>query len=336
MSLSNILVIGCGSIGQRHARCFLRTGRVELTVCDTDQAVAERVGMALGVPFVTDWEQAVKSGRFDATAICTPAHLHVSMGLSTLQAGAHTLIEKPLSCSIQDVDQLVKERDRSGLQAGVAYVYKFFPYLAAVQAYLRSNVEEPVLLASYVGGQPFHLLRPAYAQTYYRDRRTGGGAIQDALTHIANWVEGILGPTESVLCDCEHLALPNVKVEDTVNLAARHDGALAIYSLNQFQSVDESIVYLHTASTSVKVELHRERWGHRSRGDTDWIWHESHVPDYDVCFIAQANAFLDRIDGKPSELCTLEAAIQTLRFNLSALASSETGRRIYCRELTPC
>ena len=70
-------------------------------------------------------------------------------------------------------------------------------------------------------GNPFH----------YRDRRTGGGAIQDALTHSVNWVESILGPADSVLCDCAHLVLPNVEVEDTVHVSARHGAALVLVRL---------------------------------------------------------------------------------------------------------
>lgn len=333
MAQPNILVIGCGSIGDRHIRCFQRVGRAALTVCDADPALAGRIGLKYDLPWETDWNRAMDSGRFDATVICTPAHLHVRMALESLRAGAHTLIEKPLSQSRDGVDELLNESVRSGLKAGVAYVYHFFPYLSAARQFLETRVDEPVLLASYVGGQPFHLLRPGYAQTYYRDRRTGGGAIQDALTHVANWIESVLGPTESVLCDCAHLALPDVQVEDTVNLAARHHQALASYSLNQFQSASESTLQLHTANCSVKIELDLERWGYRFSGDSCWSWHDTPVTDYDICFMAQANAFLDWIEGQPSQVCSLEAAVRTLEFNMAALASAEKGQRILCREM---
>ena len=51
-------------------------------------------------------------------------------------------------------------------------------------------------------------------------------------------------------------------------------------------------------------------------------------------FSAQANAFLDQLEGKPAQRCTLEAALQTLRFNLAALASADTGARVHCARLT--
>jgi hypothetical protein len=41
-------------------------------------------------------------------------------------------------------------------------------------------------------------------------------------------------------------------------------------------------------------------------------------------FIAQANAFLDGIEGKNTPLCTFEEAVQTLKFNQAALRSADT------------
>jgi len=55
------------------------------------------------------------------------------------------------------------------------------------------------------------------------------------------------------------------------------------------------------------------------------------VPERDSHFIAQANVFLDQIEGRPATLCSLEDAAQTLRFNLAALASAETGTRVEVR-----
>jgi predicted dehydrogenase len=54
----------------------------------------------------------------------------------------------------------------------------------------------------------------------------------------------------------------------------------------------------------------------------------------DTFFIVQANRFLDLVEGRPAPLCSLEAAEQTLRFNLAALASAERGVRVHCADVT--
>ncbi|MSU47752.1 MAG: Gfo/Idh/MocA family oxidoreductase [Opitutus sp.] len=334
MASLSILIIGCGSIGERHLRCFQLTGRARATACDASPALLATLAKTYQVPTTTDWEQALAQDRFDAVVICTPAQLHVPMAIRVLQRGCHVLIEKPLSQSLVGVDDLLHARDLSGRQAAVAYVLHVNPLLVQARDFLRRGEFGPIRHVTVTSGQNFPSMRPAhaanYAQTYYRDRKTGGGAIQDALTHSANWVESVIGPTDSVLCDCAHQVLPDVTVEDTVNLSARHGDILVNYTLNQFQPPNESTLQFNTATGSVKIEFHGRRWGTFRLGDSNWNWREFPPADRDALYIEQANAFLDQLEGKPSRLCTLEAAQQTLRFNLAALASAEAGARVYC------
>ncbi|MSU66591.1 MAG: Gfo/Idh/MocA family oxidoreductase [Opitutus sp.] len=329
MSKHSVLVVGCGSIGERHLRCFLKTGRAQVTACEANATLLQRMADTYQVPVASDWKTAI-NGNFDAIVICTPAPMHVPMATQALAAGRHVLVEKPLSQSLEGVEELFRTRDRSGRQLAVAYVLHINAILTAARAFLKRGEFGPVRQASVVSGQSFHLFRPAYAQTYYRDRRTGGGAIQDALTHTVNWVESVIGPADSVLCDCAHLVLPGVEVEDTVHVSARHGAAMATYALNQFQAPNETTIQFHAAGGSVKIELRQQRWGTYRARDTDWVWHDMPPVERDGPFLDQANAFLDQIEGQPSRLCSLEAAAQTLRFNLAALASAESNSRVSC------
>ena len=332
--MHSILVIGSGSIGERHLRCFLNTGRASATACDTDPALLQTIAKTYQVAVATDWEKAIASGKFDAAVICTPAPFHIPMATKILQQGMDVLIEKPLSQSLAGVAELIQLRDSSRRRAAVAYVLHVYPLLAQAREFLHTGELGPVLHATSTSGQYFPGGRPAhavhYSKTYYRDRRMGGGAIQDALTHTANWMESVLGPTESVLCDCAHQALPEVTVEDTVNLSARNGATLVNYTLNQFQAPNESTLQFNTAKGSVKIELHNLRWGSFRLGDKDWQWHVIPAADRDAPFLNQANRFLDLIEGRPAQMCSLEAALQTLRFNLSAIASAESGARVHC------
>jgi len=328
-----ILIIGCGSIGERHLRCFQATRRAEVTACDADAARLERVSQQYGVPAVSDWESAFASGRYTLAVVCTPAPLHVPIGLDALRRGLHVLIEKPLSHSLSGVDDLLEAQRQSRAQAAVAYVLHTYPWLVAARAFLAGGGIGAVRQVTLVAGQPFHRHRPDYARSYYRDHAMGGGAIQDALTHSVNWVESVVGPTDSVLCDCAHLALPEVEVEDTVHVSTRHGPVHANFSLNQFQPPTESYLQFNSEEGSVRIESHLQRWGLRRPDDAEWTWHGTAVANRDAHFIAQAEAFLDQVEGRPARLCGLEAAAATLRFNLAALASARSGSRVHCRQL---
>jgi predicted dehydrogenase len=329
----SVLIIGCGSIGERHLRCFQKTGRCSVTACDANASILQKVAEKYTVPGTPDWQAALASGKYTAFVICTPAPLHLPMAIKALKSGVHVLIEKPLSHSLQDVDELLQASRQSRAQAAVAYVFHVYPFLIKAREFIRDGELGPIRQAVMASGQPFHRLRPAYAQTYYRDHRMGGGAIQDALTHSANWIESVLGPTDSLTCDAAHQVIPGVEVEDTVHVTARNGGVLTSYAMNQFQSPKENTIQFNAERGSVRVEFHNQRWGVLRENDATWTWHELRVPDQDAHFIAQANAFLDQVEGQPARLCSLEAAAQTLRFNLAALASARTDARVICRDL---
>jgi hypothetical protein len=53
----------------------------------------------------------------------------------------------------------------------------------------------------------------------------------------------------------------------------------------------------------------------------------------DSHFIARANAFLHHIGGKPARVSSVEAAAQTLRFNLASFASAASGIRVDCKDI---
>lgn len=289
-----------------------------------------------GVETFADFTTALASGG-EAVVICTPPPLHVPMAMAALEAGKHVLIEKPLAVDLTEVPALLAAHKASSRQVAVAYVQHVYPYLRAARDFLHGGELGDIKHVTFAGGSHFPSGRPAhtahYSQTYYARRETGGGVIQDAITHTANFVESVIGPTESLFCDCAHQVLPRVEIEDTVNITARHSDILVSYALNQFQAPEDGTLHFHTATGSVKIEYHRQRWGiFRLRGN-DWEWHDDAVPHRDSHFEAQAHAWLDAIEGKPSHICSLEAAVQTLRFNQAALVSADTGRRVVLDDL---
>ncbi|WP_221031980.1 Gfo/Idh/MocA family protein [Actomonas aquatica] len=323
-----VLIIGCGSIGTRHARTFHATQRAEVIACDNRPELTAAVAESLGLATTDNWEAALTDETLTHVLIATPAPLHVRMAQASLAAGKQVLIEKPLALDLTGIDELIATRDRSGCFAGVAYVQHFAPALQGARAFLADRPFGPVRHVTVTAGQHFPTFRPAYREIYYNNHAQGGGAIQDALTHLANAVEWIIGPATRLYCDAAHQVLEGVEVEDTVNLVARHGATQAVYALNQFQAPNEITCDFHAAGGSVRVELHRQRWGVLPLGADAWVWHDAPMVDRDQQFIAQAHAFLDAAPGDTQPLCTLEEGAQSIRFNLAALQSAREGRAV--------
>jgi predicted dehydrogenase len=323
-----VLVIGCGSIGERHVRTFLATGRTKVIACDTRPAIRQQMTERYGVEVIADWTTAIADPALTAVVVATPAPLHVAVSTRCLEAGRHVLCEKPLSLDLAGVDQLIATRDSSRRFAAVGYTLHFVPALQQAREFLQAGSFGPVRQVAVNTGQYFPQFRPAYREIYYRDHAQGGGAIQDALTHMANAIEWVVGPTSRVYCDAAHQVLEGVEVEDTVNVVARNGATMVNYALTQFQAVNETRWDFHANTGSVRVELNQQRWGRMARGETDWTWTAAPIAERDQLFVAQANAFLDGCEGKPNLLCTLEEGARTLRFNLAALQSWRENRPI--------
>jgi predicted dehydrogenase len=323
-----ILVVGCGSIGERHLRCLQRTGRATVTACDANAGLLQRITQQYGVTGFADISAALAARHHDGIVICTPAHTHLDLALAGLKHGAGLLIEKPLSTGLEKVAAVRDEIAKAARFVGVAYVYHFMPWVQGARNVLRSGELGRPLHVSVATGQHFPTFRPAYREIYYKRHETGGGAIQDALTHVANAAEWLIGPTTRLFCDAAHQSLEGVTVEDTVSVSARNGGALVNYALNQFQAPNETVIQIHCEGGSVKIESHEQRFGVFRRGATAWEWHKSAALERDDIFIAQSNAFLDGLHGKPTDLCTFDEAVQTLKFNLAALESARGGKAV--------
>jgi len=207
----------------------------------------------------------------------------------------------------------------------VGFVYRAHPTLSAMREALRSGrFGEPVQIVAECGQNlPFH--RPAYRDTYYKDRATGGGAVQDALTHIINLGEWLVGPIDRLVADFDDLVIEGVNVEDTVHVITRHGRVMGCFSLNQHQAPNATTITVNCRRGTARFGLHENRW--RWMTEPDGPWHEEAFGplERDTLFTLQADAFLDAVNRLRPPLCTLADAAQTLRVNLAILASVAEG-----------
>lgn len=325
MSKHRILVIGVGSIGERHTRCFTSTNRAELCICEANEqlrkTVADRYGVAKSYASL---DEALNDSprAFDTAVICAPSHLHIPMATQLAKAGINLLIEKPLSTSLDGIDELIKIIEQKRLAAAVTYTYRSHPALRSMrQAILDGRFGKPVQVVS-VWGQHFPKYRPAYRQIYYTRRETGGGAIQDVLTHAINAGEFLVGPVDGVMADAAHQVLEGVEVEDTVHVICRQGNVMGCYSLNQHQAPNESAITVICEKGTARFELHNARWLSMVEPGGEWKVEFQYSMERDDIFVHQAGLLMDMLEGKAEPPCSVAEGQQTLRVNMAILSSA--------------
>lgn len=324
--MQKILVIGGGSIGERHLRCFLKTGRAEVALCDVREEIRTRITNEYAVSGTYPDLDAALAQPFDAAVICTPAHLHVQMAQRLAGENLALLIEKPLSISTTGVAELIQLVEEKRLPVSIAYVYHAHPVLRGMKQSLASGRFGKPVQVVMTSGQHFPFYRPAYREIYYTKHETGGGAIQDALTHMVNAAEWLVGPVTKLVADAEHCVLEGVEVEDTVNMITRHGPVLGSFSLNQHQAPNDTLLTIICEQGTVRYEGHNTRWLSCTEPGQPWNVEEEFQLERDDLFINQAQAFLDQLENQSEPACSLAAGFQTLRVNLATLESVRTGK----------
>jgi predicted dehydrogenase len=319
----DILVVGGGSIGERHVRCFQAIG-CTVALCDSNadrlREMAEKYHLARTF---SDLQQAT-SGNWYGVVIATPANLHAGHAVAIANSTAALLIEKPLCTRLEDAEWLQSMVKEKIVQVG--YVLRFHPATRHVRQLLAENVIGALHQVTVTAGQNFPSLRPAYRETYYKFHETGGGAVQDAATHLFDIVQHLGGPLDWIFCDHAHQELTDVAVEDTVHLIGRADGGRVLVSiaLNQFMAPNETHLQLNGSRGSLAIRFHEHRAGMFMLGDSEWTWTEPLASERDDLFREQAQSFLSAAIGQEPPLCGLDDGIRALKVNLAALRSGET------------
>ena len=325
--MHDILVIGAGSIGERHIRCFLKTGRARVSVCEIDRALLGRMANDYDLSQACEDFGDALSSNPRAVVIAAPAHLHIPMAIRAAEAGCHLLIEKPLSTDISGVEVLKRRVLEQRLVAQVGYTFRHHPLVAKVKDQIDQGRWGLPLQLTIVSGQHFPTYRPAYRDIYYARHETGGGAIQDALTHFLDTAQWWLGSIDRLTGDMEHLSLKGVEVEDTVNVLARHGDIMGSYHFNQHQYPDESVFTLVCERGTLRLELCANRLRIMDRPDGDWEDEINNAFQRDDIFVSQANSFLDAIEGQPSISCTIDEAKHTISCQMALLEEAKQSPR---------
>jgi predicted dehydrogenase len=243
------------------------------------------------------------------------------MARQLAEAHVNLLIEKPLSTTLVGVEELAQLAEREGLVTAVGYCWRAMPAVAALRdAVTKGKFGQPLEIIA-VTGQNFPHYRPAYREIYYRDRASGGGAIQDALTHVLNAGEWIAGPIERLVADAAHQALEEVDVEDTVHVLTRQGKTMGCYSLNQHQAPNEAMIQIVCERGTLRAEVHRSWLQWMTQPDTSWETNELPKMERDDLYTHQAHAYLDAVEGHSPPLCTLAEGVQSLKVNLAVIAS---------------
>lgn len=136
-------VIGVGYLGKFHAQKYAAIDGVELVgVADVDSAAAESVAKANNCAAFSDYRQLLK--EVDAVSVVVPTSQHHEVALECIEAGVDMLMEKPITTTIEQADDIIGRAAERGLILQVGHLERFNP---AVQA-MEPSLTTPIFIES--------------------------------------------------------------------------------------------------------------------------------------------------------------------------------------------
>ena len=128
-------VVGVGYLGRFHAQKYALLANSELVgVADPSAEARAAVAAELGVPAIADYRDLL--GRVDAVSIVTPTPSHFAVAKEFLEAGAHVLVEKPMTVTVEEGVQLIDAARRARRVLQVGHLERFNAAVQAVQPIL--------------------------------------------------------------------------------------------------------------------------------------------------------------------------------------------------------
>ncbi|MFA5069025.1 MAG: Gfo/Idh/MocA family oxidoreductase [Candidatus Omnitrophota bacterium] len=133
MKKIKVAVIGVGSLGAVHAKIYSGLDGIELIgVCDNNRDRLKQVENDLGVRGYEDYRQLL--GVADAASIVVPTQDHHRIARDFLNSDTHLLVEKPITQTVEEADELLKKAESKNLTLAVGHVERFN---AAIEAILK-------------------------------------------------------------------------------------------------------------------------------------------------------------------------------------------------------
>ncbi len=208
MEKLKIGVIGVGHLGSIHAKVYSRLDNIKLIgICDCNLERAIEIGKKYHIASYSDYEDLFD--KVDAVSIVVPTSLHYNIAKDFLNHNIHVLIEKPITKTLSEADELISIAKDKNLIIQVGHIERFNSAVLAIEPYLK----KPKFIECQRLG-PYH------------KRVQDVGVVLDLMIHD---IDIVLGLMEQDVVNIEAVGLSTISnYEDVANVRLTfQDGTIA-------------------------------------------------------------------------------------------------------------
>lgn len=320
-----IVIAGTGSIGQRHLRNLVAIGGPPPILYSSGLGM---LPLPPGFPVERRIDSALQHAPC-AVIVANPTSHHLTTALEAARAGAHLLIEKPISHTLDGLGTLRAEQQRHRLRILIGYQFRFHPMLRRVREWIAGGRIGRVVAAHAHGGEYLPDRRPweDYGASYSAREDLGGGVLL-TLSHPFEYLAWLFGPVQRVSARIRAAPGLELRAEGMAQVLLEFEsGAVASVHLDYVQRPPAN--RLEILGTHGKI-----RWSARSgvarlisaAGPPARVRRPPPGFRRNDLFLAELRHFLDCIARGAAPGCSLADGVHALRIALAARQSAAEGR----------
>jgi predicted dehydrogenase len=316
-------VLGAGHLGRIHLKLLEQSERYELKgFYDIDPAHAKKVQKEHGYCYYNDLDQLIAD--CDVIDVVTPTSFHHESALKVLNAGKHLFIEKPITVTVQEAEELVQAARKNNVKGQVGHVERFNPAFKAV----KDRITNPMFIES-------HRLAE------FNPRGTDVSVVLDLMIHdidailsvVDSSVKSVSASGVSVISGTPDIANARIEFENgcVANLTASRISLKKMRKTRFFQRD----AYISIDFLEKSVEVVRMKDAPKERGDFDMILKNAEGVEKQIYFdnpiinennaiLDELESFADAIENNTTPVVSLEAGTKALQVALQIIENFKT------------
>ena len=332
------LIAGFGSIGRRHFRNLHALGERDFVFLRSKRSTLPDDEIA-AYPVETSIEAAL-AHQPDALVVANPTSLHLDVAIPAAEQGCHIFMEKPISHSLERVDEFEAAVKHNGSRVLVGFQYRYHPLLRQAKTLLDAGDIGQAVAARVHWGEYLPGWHPweDYRKGFSACKDLGGGVIL-TLTHPLDYLRWLFGEISAIWAFAAPVkALQIDEVESVAEMGLRFaDGVLGSVHLSYIQrphthhleivGTGGTLYWDYVRSTLKMYQAEEDAW-------IEFLIPESY--ERNAMFLDQMEHFIKVARGTEKPVCTLEDGIWAQRLANGALESALSFRPQRFSRSTPC
>ena len=342
MNKTKLALVGAGTIGQRHLKAMSQVEEAELTAIVDNQPQAESIAVEMNVPFFHTTEEMLRIQQPEGVIVCTPTEIHLEPVLSSLNAGAHVLVEKPITSTMEEAQEIIKTSQTESREVLVGHHRRYYSTIQKTREMIHEGA-----IGKLVGISGMWTARKAdsYYEPSWRQLRSSGPVLIN-LIHEIDTLRYICGEITSLSAKVTNGLRDHPKEETVAVLMEFEGGALGTFFLsdatpspwtwehatgeNKNFPKSSQNVYRFIGSEASLEFPNLVLWNHENR-NSDWqhTMHPQHINiELEDAYVSQCTHFCAVICGREKPRITASDATKTLEATLAVFDASENGMEV--------